>query len=167
MQGTPDRGPVLRAGILLGVGLGGFVDGIVLHQILQWHHMVSVPYPPDTVPNLQLNTLLDGLFHAFTWLMTAVGLALLWRASQRPGALWSTRAFVGSLAIGWGVFNLVEGTVNHHLLQIHHVRSGPEQLAWDLAFLALGAVLVIGGWACIRSPKQRKGTTASADLRQA
>ena len=29
------------AGILLGVGLGWFVDGIVLHQILQWHHMLT------------------------------------------------------------------------------------------------------------------------------
>jgi uncharacterized membrane protein len=28
-------------GILLGIGLGGFVDGIVLHQILQWHHMLT------------------------------------------------------------------------------------------------------------------------------
>ncbi len=26
---------------ILGVGLGGFVDGIVLHQVLQWHHMLS------------------------------------------------------------------------------------------------------------------------------
>jgi uncharacterized membrane protein len=25
--------------VWLGIGLGGFVDGIVLHQILQWHHM--------------------------------------------------------------------------------------------------------------------------------
>jgi hypothetical protein len=25
----------------MGVGLGGFVDGILLHQILQWHHMLT------------------------------------------------------------------------------------------------------------------------------
>ncbi|TIP73091.1 MAG: DUF2243 domain-containing protein, partial [Mesorhizobium sp.] len=29
------------AGILLGLGLGGFFDGIVLHQLLQWHHMAT------------------------------------------------------------------------------------------------------------------------------
>jgi hypothetical protein len=53
------------AGILFGLGLGGFFDGIVLHQVLQWHHMVtSAGYPPTTVENLKLNTLLDGLFHA-------------------------------------------------------------------------------------------------------
>ena len=29
------------AGIVLGLGLGGFVDGIALHQIMQWHNMGS------------------------------------------------------------------------------------------------------------------------------
>ena len=53
-------------GILLGIGLGGFVDGIVLHQILQWHHMLTSEgdYPPTTVAGLETNTLWDGLFHA-------------------------------------------------------------------------------------------------------
>jgi uncharacterized membrane protein len=45
---TDLRFPV-SAGILFGLGLGGFFDGIVLHQILQWHHMVTnAGYPPDT-----------------------------------------------------------------------------------------------------------------------
>ena len=53
------------AGILFGLGLGGFFDGIVLHQILQWHHMLtSAGYPADSVANLELNTSGDGLFHA-------------------------------------------------------------------------------------------------------
>ena len=51
------------AGLLFGIGLGGFFDGIVLHQVLQWHNMVtSAGYPPDSVANLEFNTLLDGLF---------------------------------------------------------------------------------------------------------
>jgi uncharacterized membrane protein len=37
---------ISKAGILLGIGLGGFVDGIVLHQIFQWHNMVSNWIPP-------------------------------------------------------------------------------------------------------------------------
>src|ERR671938_670753 len=69
------RGFPIAAGILLGVGLGGFFDGIVLHQILQWHHMLSSDgYPPTSVHNLQVNTLWDGLFHAFAFVMTALGL---------------------------------------------------------------------------------------------
>jgi uncharacterized membrane protein len=153
METRHARSPLLAAGVLLGIGLGGFVDGIVLHQILQWHHLISEPYPPDTVENLRLNTLLDGLFHAFTWVMTAVGLALLWRASKKAGTAWSTRLLVGSLAMGWGLFNLVEGMIDHHLLGIHHVRAGPDQLSWDLAFLAFGAMLVIGGWVLARSSR--------------
>jgi uncharacterized membrane protein len=160
------RSPLLTAGILLGVGLGGFVDGIVLHQILQWHHMVTEPLPADSVRNLELNTFGDGLFHAFTWLMTAVGLGLLWRASKQPHVLWSAKAFIGSLAIGWGSFNLIEGIVDHHLLGIHHVRSGPDQLAWDLAFLVFGAVLVVGGWMLARSAYQPHPTASPGTLRR-
>lgn len=58
---------------------------------------------------------------------------------------------LGGILVGWGVFNLVEGLVDHHLLAIHHVRAGPNQLWWNLAFLALGAVLVAGGWLLQRS----------------
>ena len=37
------------AGIVLGLGLGGFVDGITLHQIMQWHNMGSAVLPPTTM----------------------------------------------------------------------------------------------------------------------
>jgi uncharacterized membrane protein len=123
--------------------------------------------PPETVDNLKLNTLLDGLFHAFTWVMTAVGLALLWRVSKRPGVLWSTRILMGSLAIGWGLFNLVEGIVDHHELEIHHVRPGPNQLAWDVAFLAFGRALVVGGWALAWSRTGGEDMTHAAGVRRA
>ncbi|WP_267594617.1 DUF2243 domain-containing protein [Carbonactinospora thermoautotrophica] len=45
-------------GLLIGFGLGGFVDGILLDQILQWHHMLSSTraYPPTTLGGLQLTT---------------------------------------------------------------------------------------------------------------
>ena len=143
------RGP----GILLGIGLGGFLDGIVLHQILQWHHMLTSEgsYPDTTVAGLETNTLWDGLFHAATWVAVAVGLYILWR--RTTGWRWaiSGRALLGWMLVGWGLFNLVEGIVDHHILTIHHVRAGANQTAWDLAFLAFGAVLVIGGWALARS----------------
>jgi uncharacterized membrane protein len=41
----------VSAGILLGLGLGGFFDGIIWHQVLQWHHMLtSAGYPADVTP---------------------------------------------------------------------------------------------------------------------
>ncbi len=150
--------PLITAGILFGLGLGGFFDGIVLHQILQWHHMLTVPYPATSVENLELNTLWDGLFHAATYIFTVMGLVVLWRASRRADVLWSTQIFVGSLLVGWGLFNLVEGVVNHHLLQIHHVRPGPNQLAWDLGFLVWGAIMLVGGWLLVRQAQQKGAT---------
>jgi uncharacterized membrane protein len=154
---VPSVAPSLTApGVLLGAGLGGFVDGILLHQILQWHHMltssgsdrIGVPtYPDTTVHGLQMNTLWDGLFHAVTWLLVLGGLGLLYaRVERARGRVWTSRGLWGWVLVGWGVFNLVEGIVDHHVLAIHHVRAGPHELAWDLGFLALGAALVGGGW---------------------
>ncbi len=149
---------VVAPGVLLGVGMGGFVDGIVLHQILQWHHLLSTTerWGRDTVPALEANVLADGLFHAATWLAVAVGLAMLWQVA-RDGT-WRTtwRSLLGWMLVGWGGFNLVEGTVNHHLLQIHRVRPAADQpWAWDLAFLVLGVLLVAAGWALQRADVRR------------
>jgi uncharacterized membrane protein len=132
--------------VLLGIGLGGFVDGIVLHQILQWHHMLtSAGYPADSVRNLNINTLFDGLFHATTWVAVAVGLGLLHR-TIRAGVAWSGTRLLGGMAIGWGCFNLVEGVIDHHLLGLHHVKeAAANPLLWDLAFLVFGAALVAVG----------------------
>src|SRR3954467_6274829 len=97
----------VSAGILFGLGLGGFFDGIVLHQILQWHHMVtSAGFPPDSVQTLQINTLLDGLFHAATYAFTVAGLFILWRHARRVHVRWSTRRLAGTLLLGWGIFNV-------------------------------------------------------------
>lgn len=145
----PDR-PVVAAGILLGVGLGGFIDGIVLHQILQWHNMLSGWIPPTDLVAMKVNMVWDGMFHLFTWLMTAIGIGLLWRAGQRPQVPWVTRSFVGALLLGWGLFNTIEGVIDHQFLGVHHVHPGPYELAADLAFLVFGLVLIVGGIAMIR-----------------
>jgi uncharacterized membrane protein len=143
-------------GILLGIGLGGFVDGILLHQILQWHHMLTSEgsYPKTTVAGLETNTLWDGLFHAATWVAVLTGVWVLWRKTTHWRWAISGRAFAGWLLVGWGVFNLVEGIVDHHILTIHHVREGSNETAWDLAFLAFGALLGIAGWLLARSDER-------------
>lgn len=146
----------LAAGILLGLGLGGFFDGIVLHQILQWHHLVTVDYPATTLENLELNTLMDGLFHAFTYILTLAGLFVLWLATKETNFRPSTASFIGAMLMGWGIFNLVEGIIDHHILAIHHVRPGPNQLGWDLTFLAWGALMLVGGWLLTRNSSEEK-----------
>ena len=152
------RGPWLP-GLLLGIGLGGFVDGIVFHQILQWHHMLSARhgFAPTTVQNLKDNTLADGLFHAFTWIAVAAGLALLWRR-ERGSWRWGDSGFAlaGWVIAGWGVFNLVEGIVDHEVLGIHHLRDDvSNHLPWDLGFLAFGALLVALGLLLARAAPTR------------
>jgi uncharacterized membrane protein len=147
------------AGILLGLGLGGFFDGIVLHQILQWHHMATAAgYPADSLRNLEFNMFLDGLFHAATYLFTATGLIILWRSARQPHFLWSGRVLLATILMGFGLFNIVEGTMNHHLLGLHHVNEtvSPEYwIYWDISFLFWGLAMLIGGWLLHRSAASR------------
>ncbi|MEU3825728.1 DUF2243 domain-containing protein [Streptomyces sp. SID486] len=143
-------------GLLLGVGLGGFVDGILLHQLLQWHHMLTSTnhdrigvkyYDPDTVSGLRMNTVWDGVFHTVCWLAVLTGLAVLYaRVTTDRRRVWASRVLWGWILAGWGLFNLVEGVLDHHVLGIHHVHGGPHQVWWDIAFLVLGALLLAGGW---------------------
>jgi uncharacterized membrane protein len=145
----PPRAPAF----VLGLGLGGFVDGIVLHQVLQWHHILTDTgdHPMDTVTGLEANTLADGIFHLATWLLVMAATVMLVRAWQRRELAPPWRMHAGLMLAGWGVFNLVEGLIDHQILGLHHVRDdlgGP--LGWDLAFLASGALLVAGGLALAR-----------------
>lgn len=150
-----DRQFPTSAGIFFGLGLGGFFDGIVLHQILQWHHMVtSAGYPANSVENLELNTLLDGLFHAATYLFVIIGLIMLWRTAHRSHLWWSGKLLIGTMLMGFGVFNLVEGTIDHQLLGLHHVNETvprEQWIYWDIAFLIWGAAMLLGGWALYKS----------------
>ena len=156
------RGGLALPGIVLGVGLGGFLDGILLHQVLQWHHLLTSTdtdnigldyYPATTVDGLRMNTLWDGIFHTVTWLAVLLGLALLYsRITADRGRVWRSRELWGWMLTGWGIFNLVEGIIDHHLLGIHHVRGGPHQLWWDLGFLAVGAALIAVGLVVARQP---------------
>jgi uncharacterized membrane protein len=145
-----NRRPLIVAGIVLGIGQGGFFDGIVFHQLLQWHHMLTNIETSQTVAGLELNTIGDGLFHLFDWLMTLTGIFLLWRALKREDVARSTQTFIGSLLVGAGVFNVVEGIIDHHILQLHHVKPGSNELAWDLSFILVGLFLIGVGWLLIK-----------------
>jgi uncharacterized membrane protein len=73
---------VLTAGVVLGIGVGGFIDGITLHQIMQWHNMGSAILPPHTMQAMAQNMVWDGLFNAATLLIVLVGVFMLWREGQ-------------------------------------------------------------------------------------
>jgi uncharacterized membrane protein len=135
-------------GILLGLGLGGLVDGILLHQIIHWHNMGSAVLPPTTMEAMRRNMTWDGLFHAAVWVLTLIGVYLLLNDGRRGAALPRPGAFTGLLLVGWGLFNLVEGILDHHLLELHHVRDLPAHVPlYDWLFLAFAGVglILVGG----------------------
>ena len=146
---------LIVAGILLGLGQAGFFDGIFFHQLLQWHHMFTNIESGNTVAGLELNTLGDGIFHVVDWLLTIAGIIVLWIAIKR-NAILSTSAFIGSFCIGAGLFNIVEGILSHHILQIHHVKPGIHQLAWDLSFIGAGILSVIVGWIILNLSSEKE-----------
>lgn len=143
---------LIEAGMLIGVGLGGFVDGIVLHQILQWHEMISSVLPPTNLIAVKVNMLWDGVFHAAMWFVTLAGIVTLAQAVNAPRSLDVKRPFIGAALVGWGTFNVVEGLIDHQLLGIHHVHPGDHQAAWDIGFIVLSSVLAcIGTVVLVRS----------------
>jgi uncharacterized membrane protein len=149
MRATKTR----NAGLLLGIGLGGFLDGIVLHQIVQWHSMLSGRLPMHSMEAMRTSMTADGWFHMATWLVTLAGVAVLWSAVRGPGPLPAGRALAGWMLVGWGAFNLVEGVVDHHLLELHHVRDLPQHMpAYDWTFLALSLAILVAGWLISQSP---------------
>jgi uncharacterized membrane protein len=157
-NGDNGKGFPTTAGVLLGLGIGGFFDGIILHQVLQWHHLLtSAGFPPDSIENLKFNVLWDGLFHVITYIFVVLGLALLWRAASTTHVRWSGKMLIGTLLIGFGAFNVVEGLIDHQLLGIHHVNETvpPEQwIYWDIGFLIWGALMWIGGWLLLSAGKR-------------
>jgi uncharacterized membrane protein len=147
--------PPLLPSLLMGIGFGGLIDGIVLHQVLQWHHLLTSEgcCPATTVAGLEHNTLADGIFHLVTWVVLFAATILAIRGWQRGELAPPWRAHFGGLLLGFGGFNLIEGLIDHQLLGLHHVRDdlgGP--LGWDIGFLLLGGVLMIAiGWGLLRS----------------
>jgi uncharacterized membrane protein len=127
------------AGILIGIGMGGFVDGITLHQIAQWHNMLSNVVPPHTMDSMRVNMAWDGFFHALTWLITLVGILQLRSAAHAREPIPSAQVFAGQLILGWAMFNLVEGVIDHQILGLQNVREVTNYTVYNLTFLAVGA----------------------------
>lgn len=149
MERSDDRHFPISAGILFGLGLGGFFDGIVLHQLLQWHHMLSSWYPVNSLENLELNTFWDGIFHASTYLFVVAGLFILWRTAKRRHLYWSSDLLIGSILLGFGAFNTIEGLINHQFLGIHHVNElvpKEQWIYWDIGFIVWGVAMIVVGY---------------------
>ena len=102
MADTGRNNQATIAGTLIGAGMGGFVDGIMLHQILQWHNMISNLLPPDTMETMKVNMVWDGAFHALVWIVALVGILMLWAAAYCREAMPSRQRFMGRSFSGGG-----------------------------------------------------------------
>jgi uncharacterized membrane protein len=154
MENRNDKAATTAA-VLLGVGLGGFVDGILLHQMLQWHNMVSNWYPPTTMETMSLNMTWDGIFHALVWLFTFIGVLML-KAAYRGQPIPSLTKFLGGMIFGWGLFNLLEGIIDHQILGVHYVRQVPNYTIYNLSFLAImGVGFIVIGWLMMRAGRDK------------
>lgn len=151
MSNSRSVSALVRAGTFLGIGMGGFVDGILFHQLLQFHSMVTGRLPKTSIANLEINMFWDGMFHALTWTMTAIGLLLFWKAVKRVDTLLSGKAMVGGILLGWGLFNFFEGLIDHHLLHLHHVVERLGVSVYDYLFLASGLIFGLIGVLAVRS----------------
>ncbi|RYY98546.1 MAG: DUF2243 domain-containing protein [Comamonadaceae bacterium] len=156
-----------RAGaVLLGIALSGFFDGILLHQVLQWHHLLSGVSSP-AMANFERQVLADGLFHLLMYLVAAIGLGLLWRgrAALAPGA--GSRWLAGGLLIGFGLWNLIDVVAFHWLLGLHRVRMDTDRpLGWDLLwFVAFGLLPFALGWSMARRPGRSRRARGAARRR--
>jgi uncharacterized membrane protein len=146
----------VRWGVVLGFALGGFFDGILLHQILQWHHLLSLVPGVET---LRAQVLWDGYFHAMMYVIAAIALWGLWRTrAQGP---WG-RGLAGALLAGFGLWHIVDSVLSHWVLGIHRIRvDSADPLLWDLIwFGAFGLVPCALGWLLLRGPRP-PGSVAS------
>lgn len=144
---------LLWAAGIVGFALSGFFDGILLHQVLQWHHLFSL-VPGEAWRDIRNQILMDGLFHVLMYVIASIGLLRLWRARHELHAPGAGRNVAAGALLGFGLWNVVDVVGFHWLIGIHRIRVGvPDPLAYDLGWLAAFALpFLIGGWRILRRP---------------
>lgn len=134
------------AGFALGFGFGGFFDGILLHQVLQWHHLLSALEGP-AFQDIRVQILADGLFHILMYVVAMIGLWLLWRTRREFSLPGADRIMLSMALIGFGVWHVADGILSHWILGIHRIRMDVEnKLFWDLLwFFVFGLFFIAAG----------------------
>ncbi len=138
--------PVAVFSLIIGIGMGGFVDGILLHQLLQWHQMISNQLEPVDLTSKNINMFWDGIFHVITWTATLTGILFMWRSRKNSHLNLSNWLFAGGLIAGWGIFNFIDSIFNHYLFGFHNVRENVVGIEWwNLGFLIVAVLLILIG----------------------
>ena len=138
-------GRSLAAGLLIGIGVAAFVDEVVFHQLLHWHHFYDRA-------SLEAGLVSDGLLHAGGWTAVVTGL-FLFADQQRRRSTVPARVWAGGL-LGAGGFQLFDGLVQHKVLRLHQVRYGVDLLPYDLLWNGAGALALLAGVAVLLRSRQ-------------
>lgn len=148
-MGNRSRRLTLVGGGVFGFGFGAVVDVVVFHLVLQWHHLLSARYSPTTERGLRTNVFFDGVFSLAMLGVMVVGGALVWRAANRSTVTHSSTRLLGSVFVGVGLFNLIDGVVDHYLLGVHDVVHGtqalnPHWMGASLLVVGVGLLVLVG-----------------------
>ena len=111
--------------------------------------MLSNKVSTATVAGKSVNMFWDGIFHASTLIIVCAGILSLWNLSKRNDIAKDTGILAGGLLTGWGLFNCVEGTINHHIAGLHNVREYANHDLWNVGFLILSILLLNTGIAAV------------------
>lgn len=60
---------------------------------------------------------------------------LPWGAARLREAILPLQSFVGQLILGWGLFELIGGVIDHQILDAHYVQQVPNYTVYDLMSL--------------------------------
>jgi uncharacterized membrane protein len=146
----------MLSGVMLGFALGGFFDGILLHQILQWHHLLSLVADAG---DLRMQILWDGVFHALMYVVAMLALAGLWRSRTPPSG--DHAPLTALMLAGFAGWHFVDAVASHWILGIHRIKiDSPNPLAWDLAWLAAFGLVPLA--AALAIWKRRRGRAGAA-----
>ena len=127
----------MLSGVLFGLGLIAFVDEVVFHQLLRWHHFYDLS-------TTDVGLISDGLFHAFSWFATIGGL-FMFADLRRRRAVWLKRWWSG-VFLGAGLFQLYDGIVQHKILRIHQIRYVENVLVYDVVWYIVSVLLILIGF---------------------
>jgi len=159
--------PAIVTGVLLGIGIAGFIDESLFHQLLQWHNFY---WATDARGRI----LSDGLFHIGSTLVLLWGVWRLWRDRAR-GTPSHARALLGGILAGAGGFNTYDGVVQHVILHLHlvneHVCTAPmdptnsilscrADIPFEVVWIVVGAAVLVVGIVVARQARARRITAA-------
>ncbi|MGP4040065.1 DUF2243 domain-containing protein [Gracilibacillus sp. D59] len=131
----------LFSGIFFGLGLVAFLDEMLFHQLLHWHHFYDNS-------STKIGLISDGLFHAFSWFATIAGL-FLFADLRRRNELMVTKWW-GGVLLGCGAFQLYDGIIQHKIMRIHQIRYVDNVMVYDVIWNIIALLMTIIGIILVR-----------------